>query len=61
MNIDIFSLCKSLKYGDPSKKPPDLAVTFQIEPTGATHCSLSSQGITGELILVDSWKRTSGN
>ena len=61
MNIGIFSLRNSLEYGDPSKEPPDLAVALQVGHTGARGCSLSSQGNTRELILVDSWKTTSGN
>lgn len=42
MIICIFSLCHSLNYGDPSKKPPDLAVTFQVGHTGARGCSRES-------------------
>lgn len=61
MIIGVFSLCNSLNYGDPSKKPPDLAVTFQVGHTGARGCSFSSQGITKELTLIASWKATSGN
>lgn len=53
-DISIFSLSNGPNYGDPSKKLLDIAVTHQVDSTGGSGCSSSSQGISKELTLAAS-------